>query len=996
MTKIKRSIQHYFKVVPSGRKPVTPRESTIEQKEIILLSSDEETEAENRLDSSALSKLRSGRARKTMKKVMRSSDDSESETSSEVMDVTETTENSAEKRPLNENEECLDSQDVQPARKRRSTLNRISDSDDENDEGSDKGAAGADGSSETQRTECSQVQSQNTDEYSPGTESSEYSSDSFVTDAEPEIDTDEVNSIMREYEPPDPRHLYENTKSKKKSTKKQKKVSYDDNQEVSIHKIDLNHYDLTGKSVKDIIEFIVDKYNKGKGSSIGETKTSFEVKVVQHEPVVKPEDEEHFKGDRFRVKVYVQKVARQISLLHSYGIKEKATTIHSLIFHYRENELFAITTNQSWNVVQWCSDFEFPGKIAARILSKDGKLQSTNKGLVGTELTRKTTHKQQKKTNPHDLLTLCVRYTAELRDNASILRLSCFQKATPVPVKENSDEDNIEDREEVGEEVEEVENVEEKPSLTKGAKVTVSLGNIRILKRLSTSDILSVLSILSEISNGKETYDLNGDIEQNSTAHNKYLTAVHTERANQLNLYLSEIIHDAIADDNRMAELDNYQLCHKHSSDFFSGCEFKLLYNKDVIKEFSEIPTIKQIVVELRRVLGQLSAGTSAQVFLQRLNNAKMSYRYGTSRKEKKPEKLMNFIDGLLCHSKDNSVFWHVMGMWCHVQDGYINLVHNQFEKILKDYLLTDKKDPAYLRIHWPNNENLSPDAKLKKYLETFSKFPNAWTSDQPERDIFDMIRITKDSDGKHVFFVYYFLPDLNTKTNIKCNRVAESIMQIGKANMQRQNQNVDVAGSEDVRVQLNDVYRKLSQKPDIERICPDFKQFLQMMTEAKFYLAIGRDVTATSIEVPSLANEKEMRKEITTGDIGNILENLIDAKRDDDLKMLKRAASHLGEKFDKCVGQQLAQLIHSRLSEHEYIETNGNAIRGKLLSIGRNSFGITDNAGVNRFLYDKVISKFQPRACTVLSKSGFILFHQEISKLTITSFNLMEIPLQQ
>ncbi|KAG4068147.1 hypothetical protein HA402_001572 [Bradysia odoriphaga] len=937
-----------------------------------------------------------------MKKEIESSDDSESETASGVTYVTKTTENATEKRPLNENEdeECPDSQEVQPPRKRRSTLNRIGDSDDENDEANDEGTTAGDGSSETQQTECSQEQSQNTDEYRPGKESSELSSDSYDTEAETEIDTEEVN-LLNGYEPPDPWHLHENTKRKKKSTKKQNKVSHDDNQEVSIHKIDLNHYDFTGKSVKDIIEFIVDKYNKGKGSSIAETKSSFEKKRVHHEPVVKPEDEEHFKGDRFRVKVYVQKVARQISLLHSYGIKEKATTVHSLIFHYRENELFAITTNQAWNVVQWCSDFEFPGKIAARILSKEGELQSTNKGLVGTELTRKTTHKQQKKTNPHDLLTLCVRYTAELRDNASILRLSCFQKATPIPGKENGDGDHIEDREEVEdveEEVEKVEKVEEKPSKIKGAKVTVSLGNIRILKRLSTSDILSILSIFSEISNGKETYDLHGDIEQNSTAHNKYLTAVHTERAYQLNLYLSEIIHDAIADDNRMAELDNYQLCHKHSSDFFSGCEFKLWYNGDVIKEFSEIPTIKQIVVELRQVLGQLPTGTSDHAFLQRLNNAKMSYRFGSSRKEKKPEKIMNFIDGLLCHTKDNSVFWHVMGMWCHVQDGYINLVHNQFEKILKDYLLTDKKDPAYLRIHWTNNENMSPEAKLKKYLEKFSKFPNAWTSDQPERDIFDMIRVAKDSNGKYVFFIYYFLPDLNTKTNIKCNRVAESIMQIGKANMQRQNQNADVAGSEDVRVQLIDVYRKLSQKADIEGICPNFKQFLQMMTEAKFYLAIGRDVTTSSdaIEVPSLTNEKEMRKEITAGDIANILEKLIEAKRNDDMKMLKHTAAQLGEKFDKCGEQQLAELIHSRLSEHEYIETNGNAIRGKLLSVGRNNFRITNSARVNQFLYDKVISKFQPRACTVLSKSGFILFHQEISKLTITSFNLMEIPLQQ
>lgn len=80
------------------------------------------------------------------------------------------------------------------------SINSISDSDDENDEGHDTGTPGGDGSSETQRTECSQVESQNTDEFRPGTESIEYSSDSYDTDAESEIDTEELNSLNGEYE----------------------------------------------------------------------------------------------------------------------------------------------------------------------------------------------------------------------------------------------------------------------------------------------------------------------------------------------------------------------------------------------------------------------------------------------------------------------------------------------------------------------------------------------------------------------------------------------------------------------------------------------------------------------------------------------------------------------------------------------------------------------------------------------------------------------------
>lgn len=730
----------------------------------------------------------------------------------------------------------------------------------------------------------------------------------------------------------------------------------------------------------------MEKYNDDKPH-----KCQFKSKKVQHEPVVKPEDEKYFEGDNFRVEVYVQKVARTISLLSSYGIKEKATIIHSLIFHYRKNELFAITTNQAWNVIQWCTDFEFPGIIAARILSKEGELESTNKGLVGTELTRKTTHKQQKKTNPYDLLTFCTRFTAELRDNASILKLSCFQKKKSISVPETGEDNENEIEEEVQ---------AKKPcSKIKGVKVTVSLGNIRILKRFSTSDILSILSVLSEIANGKNTVNLDGENEQNSSAHKKYLTAVHTEVANELNVCLSEIIHDAIADDNKMAQLDNYQFCHKHSTDFFSGYDFKLHYKDHTVKEFSEIPTIKQIVVELRHDLGEIGQGTSGDDFYKLLNNAKISYNYGTNDSVKKQEKIMNFIDGMLYHSRDNSVFWHVNAMWCHVQDGYLYLVHTQFKNILSRYLLTDKTDPAYLHVHWPKhrqNENTNPDTKLESYLKSYSNLDDTWTSEQPGQGIVDMIKIGKDNAGKNVFFVYYFLPGPNYKTNIKCNHVAESIMQIGKANSQMmkqtQGRSDDVAGSEEVRKQLDVIYRQVLEKRQFKIICPNFDKFLKMITGAKFFFAIGRETS--TMDVPSLAKEKEMTTKISIDDIAGILENMVDENQNDDLEMIRQTAKTLKQPFDKSRCSQLAELIHHQLRQHEYIEAQGNSIRGKLMSQTKNNFDFTSNSNVNQFLYGKIISKFQPIVCTVLSKLGFIDMREEISKLTIKSFNLIEIPI--
>lgn len=795
------------------------------------------------------------------------------------------------------------------------------------------------------------------------------------------------------YREPDPRFLYEDDGRKRKS--KNNNASYDESQEVGIHQINLNHRKFYRKSVEDIITYIVDNYNDNRA----EKKNKFKRMKVQtrYQPIVKPEDEKYFKGDDFQVEVFVQKVPKEISLLNSYGVKEKATTIHSLIFHYRHEpkELFAITTNQAWNVVQWCSDFEFPGKIAARILSKEGELESTNKGLVGTELTRKTTHKQQKKTNPYDILTFCTRFTAELRENASILRLSCFQKKNSnVDLSKTAADESEESRDEDPERI--------PCRKVKGVKATVSLGNIRILKRFSTSDILSILSVLSEISNGNQTINLDGKNEKDSSAHKKYLTAVHTEVAKELNVSLSKIIHDAIASDNQLDQLDNYQFCHKHTTDFFNGYNFQLYYNSILIKDFEDdIPTIKQIVIELRPHLGDIRRDTSDEGFYQLLNKAKISYNFGTLGKLKKQEKFMNFIDGLLYHSRDslgvNSVFWHVNSMWCHVQDGYLYLVHTQFKNILNNHLV-DKTDPAYLKKFWRVNNrqqtNVNPDSKLKRYLTQYTNLPDIWTSEKPGKDIIDMLKIGEDNrTGEKCFFVYYFLAGPNYKTNIKCCYVAESIMQIGKASSRMTGQNLgrnsDVAGSEEVRKQLNSIYQKVCGRPRFKNICSDFKTFLKMITGAKFILAIGRE-SAAGGQIPSLENESCMSTEIKINAIADIFENIIDTN---EMRILKETARTLKQAFDKESYLQLAESVHKLLKQQEYIEAQGDSIRGKLLSQSRSSFDLTDNNKVNQFLYEKIIRKFQPNVCTVLSKLGFIGMREEISKLTITSFQLVEIP---
>lgn len=261
------------------------------------------------------------------------------------------------------------------------------------------------------------------------------------------------------------------------------------------------------------------------------------------------------------------------------------------------------------------------------------------------------------------------------------------------------------------------------------------------------------------------------------------------------------------------------------------------------------------------------------------------------------------------------------------------------------------------------------------------------------------MLKIGKDNTtGKNVLFGYYFLPGPNYKTSIKCNHVAESIMQIGKANSravgQNRGKNDDVGGSEDVRKQLECVYSDVSPKRPFKEICPNFQTFLKMVAGAKFILAIGRELSS-AIEIPSLQNEKVMATKITVEDIVDILNRMIDLNDRDVMKMLIETATTTNLTFNKDSCSQLAESIHQLLEQHELVNGTRNSITsGKLLSQNKNSFVLTNSSKVNEFLYEKIIYKYQPRVCTVLSKLAFIDLLKEIGKLNLNrSFNLLEIP---
>lgn len=138
-----------------------------------------------------------------------------------------------------------------------------------------------------------------------------------------------------------------------------------DVQEVSIHQIKMNHWEFREflertHPEEDIIKHVIKKQNEQNKNS-----PKYEEKTVKNFPVMSKGDNlctEEKDLDPFKIKIFAQVIPRRPALMTAYGVKDVTSQVcHTLIFHYRKGEIFVLTTNQAWNVVQWCSDFGFPG-----------------------------------------------------------------------------------------------------------------------------------------------------------------------------------------------------------------------------------------------------------------------------------------------------------------------------------------------------------------------------------------------------------------------------------------------------------------------------------------------------------------------------------------------------------------------------------------------------------------------------------------------------------
>jgi len=722
-------------------------------------------------------------------------------------------------------------------------------------------------------------------------------------------------------------------------------VEYGESQEVSIHKLQLQKFggDL---SESGIIDVIVTKYNQagqnGNTQRTSREKYPFVESKVLNLPAIREEDQDLFNGEEYAVRVLTQTVQKRIGLLSAFGISKSTTIIHNLIFYHRPGEIFALTTGQAWHCIQWCSDYDFPAQIAARLLSEEGQLETNNKGLVGNQVSSRRTRKAHEQKNPFEILELCTSFSAKLRNNCSLRNFLAF-KSHP------------------------------------DAKISVTLAAIRFKKRLDAADFPVILSHFSVISKGERTFvyagpraDLNRPStsnvpsspaqaepiqEKDTHAHLNSLTRVSTDSSKCLDTLLSSLICEALLQNPPnfpQGQMSSFAICHKHYEEFYSARVVNLHYKGQIIKVYHHVPSLDEILEELRGLnLRQIvnnrqlekrkGRKTFDEEFLEELTKVRLSFEMENG-KGKKAEKLFNFLEGAYWNEVDGRVYWHVLSQWCSVRDGYLFIVHQQFLDTVSKGIM-DGSQEAFLQIPWPRRDLNDQDQadgipfaedEILNYVKLYINTQNwyAWmsptaNSSPVEGKLFDLMYIGE----KKQIFLYYLTRTLDFKaltTSAKLTEATLSIKSAAMANGWASNTLLEIFQS----------------NPSLEATFPNFEAFLSGISKARIVYAFGG-------ERERLERESQLPIEIG-------------------IEYIERQLELAGGN----ARAQQAQAVYEALQKEGYLNRNG-CITSKLLISTPYTFNLDSSllgtlTSTNDFVYNQIVKHFQSGYNGIMLKLEF------------------------
>ncbi|CAL8084943.1 unnamed protein product [Orchesella dallaii] len=599
----------------------------------------------------------------------------------------------------------------------------------------------------------------------------------------------------------------------------------------SIHRLNLDK--LRSNSIPDLSEEkLVEQLMKDINSTFGkDSNITFEKRIPRNHSENQSDNDNNF---NFIVVTYVQKITQRDKFLRQLQIYETVQRVNNIVFYIRSDEIFAITTGQSWPKIQDYCCRNFPYIISGRIASREGSYQESLKPLTGNVIMQKTTKKIA--TLFDQLSNIRYNSTKEIRSNASIFWLKEFKhKNTSSSQEEVEEEENPSSPSSSAP-------TSTSSSTQRKIKLTLGMAYLRIQKQMKLQNVPELLDHFSKICRNEETFSFPSKIKEIQHDDFQKITPAPNSIFQEGEEHILSIFYKFIHNE-RQDILKEFELCDKHVEDFYMSSNFTLKYNGDMLENFPKIPLVIDVFRALKRKCEQLTKAKDFAEFQSRFSNVKLEFELSDGNIVSR--KLSSLIGCEII--KGGNVYMKSIGMWFELREGFHYEFQQMFHELLnKDGLLLSEEDPGYLKTRW--NQDTMPF--LKDYVNSYESEDNFFIPPQSQSSsssrenesrknkfIFDLMQVNREENGHHSIFIYHVFPSFDTKIRGASTRLEmflETLKQVGKKEgSEMDDDNDHNYDSMNLSQSLSDVYSsQSSQDSRFVQLFPSFEIFRQTFLE--------------------------------------------------------------------------------------------------------------------------------------------------------------------
>lgn len=484
----------------------------------------------------------------------------------------------------------------------------------------------------------------------------------------------------------------------------------------------------TQEKTEKFIHRILKKYNDDQEQEKNTFKTA---------PLTKWEINQH---NNFHAQVYFSKrpnetnFARWVTSMSDSASKEfENVSVHFIFFLYRQInlqtkakektktqwELFALTTEDAFHVVKTYSSFQFPIKVALRII--DPHLSAAEKKpLAGHTDSAAETYRTEYSLLQNEMETVWKWFKgfhSHFKLDSSIYN-PAYNLTDFTIKKSNATHNKI--------------------------AVHISVGKISVDKALTMSQYERILMYFSLIANGGTTLKLEKDKSNDKTKKTKVIETpevddaairsleniqpVEQQLVPQLDQALWSLVWKCLDPKQSMGGLS---FVHRFYRDFYNSGTFTLQYENKIILEWNYKPSITEIMESLRMIYGQVKEYKS---FFQMLENTKFKF-------DKKPVfyPIKQFFQGELRYGDE--VYFRIDQIWLKVNADQLIILQRDFFNLLQDNLLKNSdllSKPWIAKTEWAGFSveqmtkvtGMAQD-KVKTYLDDLTEEKFAFLDDE-------------------------------------------------------------------------------------------------------------------------------------------------------------------------------------------------------------------------------------------------------------------------